>query len=242
MEAISVLALHYGFKVIEDASHAIGSSYQGKNVGVCEFSDICIFSFHPVKIITSAEGGMATTQDAKLAQEMALYRSHGITKNSDVMLRPDEGDWYYEQHRLGFNYRMTDLCAALGLSQSSFISDFVKQRNLLSEVYQLELSDLALEPVRPLANSFSAYHLQIILLAPSIDRKAVFNAMRAKGIMVHVHYFPVHLQPYYLGLGFKKGDFLGAEQFYDHCLTLPLYPDLSTEQQAFVIQTLKEVL
>jgi dTDP-4-amino-4,6-dideoxygalactose transaminase len=228
--------------VIEDASHAIGSSYLGKKVGSCEYSDICIFSFHPVKIITSAEGGMATTKDEKLAQTMALYRSHGITKNLDTMLRPDEGDWYYEQHALGFNYRMTDLSAALGLSQTNYITDFVNKRNELSQVYQQNFTHLPLEAVRPIADSYSAYHLQIILLKPDFDRKTVFNAMRAKGINVHVHYFPVHLQPYYLGLGFKQGDFVGAETFYNNCLTLPLYPDLSITQQALVIKSLKEAL
>ncbi|MGS0682082.1 UDP-4-amino-4,6-dideoxy-N-acetyl-beta-L-altrosamine transaminase [Shewanella sp. 125m-7] len=239
MQAIWQLAQSYGVRVIEDASHGIGGSYQHCKIGACQYSDITIFSFHPVKIITTAEGGIATTNDAALAESMQLLRSHGITKTPQIMLRPDEGDWYYEQHALGFNYRMTELQAALGNSQICRLDNFVGQRNKLVTTY---LEELNVTCVVPLDNSDSAYHLMIVLLPENIDRKVIFDAMRAAGIFVHVHYFPVHLQPYYQNLGFAEQDFPEAEYFYRHCLTLPLFPDLTEQDQRYILDTLKGLL
>ena len=227
MQAISALADEYGFKVIEDASHGIGGSYQGHKLGSCEFSDITVFSFHPVKIITSAEGGMAMTNCVHLATEMALYRSHGITKATDEMLRPNEAAWYYEQHVLGFNYRMTELQAALGVSQLARLNFFVESRNALAISYAKHLTFHGVELVLPLPVSLSAWHLMIIRMPNPEIRHCIFEHMRDAGIQVHVHYFPVHLQPYYLRMGFAEGDFPQAERFYKQILTLPLYPGLT---------------
>ncbi|MCS6113386.1 UDP-4-amino-4,6-dideoxy-N-acetyl-beta-L-altrosamine transaminase [Shewanella baltica] len=238
MQAISALADEYGFKIIEDASHGIGGSYQGHKLGSCEYSDITVFSFHPVKIITSAEGGMAITNCAELAAKMALYRSHGITKVPETMLRPDEGDWYYEQHLLGFNYRMTDLHAALGLSQMSRLDNFVTKRNQLADIYEQELAGLRLNVVDPIPDSISARHLYMIRLQHADQRRIVFDTMRRNDIQVHVHYFPVHLQPYYIALGFKVGDFPNAERFYEEILTLPLYPTLDRSELQYIVATL----
>jgi len=242
MAAIAELAKEYGFKVIEDASHGIGGSYQGHKLGSCHYSDITVFSFHPVKIITSAEGGMAMTNSAELADKMALLRSHGINRKPELLQRPDEGGWYYEQHALGFNYRMTDLQAALGLSQLTRLSEFVAGRNQLAAVYHSALRGLPLELVEPLENSFSARHLFIIRLVSSELRRRVFDTLRGQGIQVHVHYFPVHLQPYYLTLGFKAGDFPNAEGFYSEILTLPLFPTMGVAAQEEVIDRLATCL
>lgn len=242
MAAIHALASQYSIKIIEDASHGIGGHLGSHKIGACQYSDICIFSFHPVKIVTSAEGGAAMTNSHEIADKLRLLRSHGIVKDTQQLLRPAEGDWYYEQQDLGFNYRMTDLSAALGISQMQHIDAFVSKRNQLATEYLSQVAGLPLTTVDPIENSHSAYHLQIILLDKHIDRKRVFNAMRGANIMVHVHYFPVHLQPYYLSLGFKEQDFPQAEAYYRQCLTLPLFPDLTSEQQRFVIDELKRCL
>lgn len=242
MQAISELAKQYRVSVIEDASHAIGGQYHGTQIGACKYSDITVFSFHPVKIITTAEGGVATTQDPKLAEKLMLLRSHGITKNAAQLINADEGDWYYEQHALGFNYRMTDLQAALGGSQVPRLDEFVCQRNALAGLYRSQLADFPLEIVEPLEQSLSARHLFIIRLMQPNKRRAVFDAMRSQGIQVHVHYFPVHLQPYYQKLGFSQGQFPHAEYFYQSILTLPLYPNLSPEQVTYICATLKACL
>lgn len=242
MQAISELAKQYRVSVIEDASHAIGGQYHGAPIGACKYSDITVFSFHPVKIITTAEGGVATTQDPRLAEKLMLLRSHGITKNAAQLINADEGDWYYEQHALGFNYRMTDLQAALGVSQVPRLDEFVCQRNALAGLYRSQLADFPLEIVEPLEQSLSARHLFIIRLMQPNKRRAVFDAMRSQGIQVHVHYFPVHLQPYYQKLGFSQGQFPHAEYFYQSILTLPLYPNLSPEQVTYICATLKACL
>jgi len=242
MQAIGLLAKTYGVKVIEDASHGIGGSHQGTRIGACQYSDITVFSFHPVKIITTAEGGVATTNDALLAESMAQLRSHGIIRDPEEMLRPDEGDWYYEQHSLGFNFRMTELQAALGHSQVKRLDSFIDRRNTIVGRYLDAFDGLGLKFVAPLEESHSSYHLMIIQLPDELERKAIFDAMRTAGIWVHVHYFPVHLQPYYLKLGFSEGDYPNAESFYKHCLTLPLYPDLTFEQQDYICDTLKGLL
>ncbi|MPY24953.1 UDP-4-amino-4,6-dideoxy-N-acetyl-beta-L-altrosamine transaminase [Shewanella psychropiezotolerans] len=239
MEAIGRLARQYNIKVIEDAAHGIGGYYQGRAIGCCQYSDITVFSFHPVKIITTAEGGVATTNDAELAKRMRLFSSHGITKEIEQLVRPDEGDWYYEQQHLGLNYRMTDLHAALGNSQVHRIGDFIERRHQLVARYQQLFVAMNLKVVTPLSDSVSAYHLLIIQLPDCVDRKFVFNRMREMGVCVHVHYFPVHLQPYFMDLGFKAGDFPNAEHYYQHCLTLPLFPDLTFEQQDEIVTSLK---
>ncbi|WP_413736072.1 UDP-4-amino-4,6-dideoxy-N-acetyl-beta-L-altrosamine transaminase [Shewanella sp. BJSY2023SW005] len=238
MAAIAELGKAYGFKIIEDASHGIGGSYQGHQLGSCVYSDITVFSFHPVKIITCAEGGIAQTNDPELALRLGLYRSHGITKDPLKMLRPDEGGWYYEQHALGFNYRMTELQAALGLSQLQRLDEFVCKRNQLAAYYTQELAQQPVVSVEPLPNSVSARHLYMIRLKQAERRREVFDAMREQGVQVHVHYFPVHLQPYYLSLGFKTGDFPKAEQFYGQILTLPLYPSLAGKEQDYIVKVL----
>ncbi|RKF19650.1 UDP-4-amino-4,6-dideoxy-N-acetyl-beta-L-altrosamine transaminase [Alginatibacterium sediminis] len=240
MQAISKLANDYGIAVIEDASHAIGGSHDGNKVGSCQYSDMCIFSFHPVKIVTSAEGGMVTTQNPALAKRIELYRSHGITKDNSQLTRPNEGDWYYEQHELGLNYRMTDIHAALGISQLTRLDSFVDKRNQLAALYRELLVGFPLDIVEPLKQSYSARHLQIVRLKDPAKRRAVFDAMRKLGIQVHVHYFPVHLQPYYMKLGFKLGDFPNAESFYQQILTLPLFPDLESSEIQHICFTLRE--
>ncbi|MCU8104556.1 UDP-4-amino-4,6-dideoxy-N-acetyl-beta-L-altrosamine transaminase [Shewanella sp. SM101] len=238
MAAIAALAEQYRFSIIEDASHGIGGSYHRYPLGSCQYSDITVFSFHPVKIITSAEGGMAMTNSSELAEKMVLYRSHGITKAPNKMLRSDEGDWYYEQHALGFNYRMTELHAALGLSQMSRLDNFVTKRNQLADIYEQELAGLRLNVVDPIPDSISARHLYMIRLQHADQRRIVFDTMRRNDIQVHVHYFPVHLQPYYIALGFKVGDFPNAERFYEEILTLPLYPILDRSELQYIVATL----
>jgi len=242
MQVIGQLAKAYGVKVVEDASHGIGGSYQDAKIGACQYSDITVFSFHPVKIITTAEGGIATTNDTLLAESMAQLRGHGIIRDAEAMLRPDEGDWYYEQHNLGFNYRMTELQAALGNSQINRLDSFVAQRNKIVARYLDAFEELRVKCVTPPEESLSAYHLMIIQLPEDLDRKVIFDAMRAAGIWVHVHYFPVHLQPYYLKLGFAEQNFPEAEYYYRHCLTLPLFPDLTEEDQCFIIDTLRGLI
>ncbi|WMB74373.1 UDP-4-amino-4,6-dideoxy-N-acetyl-beta-L-altrosamine transaminase [Shewanella oncorhynchi] len=239
MQAIGDLAKQYAVSVLEDASHAIGGSYQDQKIGACQNSDICVFSFHPVKIITSAEGGVVTTQQSDLAKRMVQLRSHGIVRDHTVMLRPNEGDWYYEQHELGFNYRMTELQAALGVSQMKRLDAFVLKRNELAALYRKQLIGLPFSWVEPLPNTQSARHLQIIRLHDTSARKQIFNDMRAAGIQVHVHYFPVHLQPFYLQKGFQRGDFPSAEHFYEQILSLPLYPGLELDELNLVITQLK---
>ncbi|ESE41164.1 UDP-4-amino-4,6-dideoxy-N-acetyl-beta-L-altrosamine transaminase [Shewanella decolorationis] len=242
MAAIAALAETYCFKVIEDASHGIGGSYRGYPLGSCLYSDITVFSFHPVKIITSAEGGMALTNSPELAEKMALYRSHGITKAPDKMLRPHEGDWYYEQHSLGFNYRMTELQASLGLSQISRIDEFVQTRNSLASNYMSLLDDLSIKFVAPSNVTYSAYHLFIIILNDTEKRRMIFDEMRQAGITVHVHYYPIHLQPFYLKKGFKEGDYPNAELYYKSCLTLPLYPKLKNDELEYIVKKLSSLI
>ncbi len=241
MEAIQQLAKEYDFSVIEDASHAVGGQYQGAPVGCCQYSDITIFSFHPVKIITSAEGGMALTNNTEFAESMKLFRSHGITSQSEKMTEPSHGPWYYQQIELGFNYRMTDLQAALGLSQLSRIDGFIEKRNELAKIYGAAFSGTKITPLLPERDRLSAYHLYLILL-PEADvekHKQAIVALREQGICAHVHYIPVHLQPYYQQLGFESGDFPNAEQYYQRVISLPLYPKLSSSDQSHIIEQVK---
>ncbi|WP_293751033.1 UDP-4-amino-4,6-dideoxy-N-acetyl-beta-L-altrosamine transaminase [uncultured Paraglaciecola sp.] len=245
MKKITRLAKQYGFYIIEDACHAIGGKYLDKPVGHCQYSDITVFSFHPVKIITTAEGGMAVTQQQHLAERMALLRSHGITRETKKMTHEPDGPWYYQQIDLGFNYRMTDLQAALGLSQLKKIGEFVRLRHDLKLYYDDLIVGLPVATQYQSLNSFSALHLypiQIDLTQITLSFTQVFELLRENGIGVNVHYIPVHLQPYYIQLGFKPGDFPVAEDYYTKTLSLPLYSELSFEQQNLVIQVLTEVL
>ncbi|MBR9726948.1 UDP-4-amino-4,6-dideoxy-N-acetyl-beta-L-altrosamine transaminase [Shewanella intestini] len=242
MTPIAQLARQFDIKIIEDAAHAIGGHYLEHPIGSCRYSDITVFSFHPVKIITTAEGGVATTNDPLLAKSMAMTCSHGITKNHNEFTEFEQGAWYYEQQSLGFNYRMTDLQAALGNSQLNQLSTFVNKRNALALRYQQQFKNTQINVITPLEGTLSAYHLLLIKLPQHCDRKYVFDEMRKAGIGVHVHYIPIHLQPYYQGLGFKTGDFPLAEAYYQSCLTLPLFPDLTVDEQNVICAKLKELV
>lgn len=245
MEKIHALSKEYGFRIIEDASHAIGGKYRSAYVGACKYSDITVFSFHPVKIVTTAEGGMALTNNATLAQKMDLLRSHGVTRNTALMNKETEGPWYYQQVELGFNYRMTELQAALGVSQMHRLTQFVEKRHTISNKYNEILKDLPIILPYQIPESYSGLHLYVIRLKLDelkASRKQVFEALRAKGIGVNVHYIPVHTQPYYENLGFKLGDFPVAEAYYDSAISLPMYPDLTDDQIQYVYESLKEVL
>jgi UDP-4-amino-4,6-dideoxy-N-acetyl-beta-L-altrosamine transaminase len=238
MQAIHSLAQRFGFKIIEDASHAIGGKYRGEPIGNCRYSDITVFSFHPVKIITSAEGGMTLTNDAKLAERMGLLRSHGITRDPALMTKEPDGPWYYQQVALGFNYRMTDLQAALGGSQMARLDDYVARRHHLAKRYDQLLSELPVITPWQHPNSYSGLHLYVIRL--KLDKIArshreVFEALRGQGVGVNLHYIPVHTQPYYQGMGFSPGQFPEAERYYAEAISLPMFPTMSEAQQDRVI-------
>lgn len=246
MEAINDLAQRFGFKIIEDAAHAIGGLYKGNTIGNCAFSDITIFSFHPVKIITTAEGGMALTNKADLAERMGLYRSHGITRDPTLMTHAADGPWYYQQIALGYNYRMTDMQAALGQSQIKRLRYYIQRRHNIAERYARELAVLPLKlPTQP-AFAYSAYHLYVVRLdLASIFPRThleVFQFLRDSGISVNLHYIPVHTQPFYQNLGFAWGDFPNAEEYYRTAISLPMYNTLSIEDQDQVIAALFEIL
>jgi UDP-4-amino-4,6-dideoxy-N-acetyl-beta-L-altrosamine transaminase len=244
MKSINRLSLEYGFKIIEDASHAIGGRYSGNAVGCCEYSDITIFSFHPVKIITTGEGGAALTNDKAIFEQLVLLRSHGVTRNADQMTHRSEGGWYYQQIALGLNYRMTDIHAALGLSQMSRIDYFVSKRNELAQRYNNLLFNLPLElPVKP-KDTNSAFHLYIVKLTDQapIGRKELYDGLRSSNIGVNVHYIPVHLQPYYKEKGFSAGDFPEAERYYNKAVSLPLHPNLTIDHQDYIIHKMSELL
>ncbi|MCB5227758.1 UDP-4-amino-4,6-dideoxy-N-acetyl-beta-L-altrosamine transaminase [Alishewanella sp. 16-MA] len=241
MEKIAILASKYGFKVIEDASHAIGAQYQDRPVGSCQYSDICIFSFHPVKIITSGEGGMALTNQSDLARKMQMLRSHGITSESEEFTEESHGPWYYQQLLLGFNYRMTDIQAALGLSQFKKLTQFITARNTLALQYnQLLHAHPSIIPLQVQAACYSSYHLYIVKLSGITPdkHKACVEHLRKKGIVGHVHYIPIYLQPFYKKMGFQRGYCEQAEHYYQQAITLPLFPELTTEQQFYIIQEL----
>lgn len=244
MQAIQKLAHKYDFKIIEDASHAIGAKYLDKPVGNCEFSDICVFSFHPVKIITSAEGGMAVTNSDNLAKRLKKFRSHGITSDPTEMTEPSHGPWYYQQIELGFNYRMTDLHAALGMSQLSKVDEFVNQRHFLAKTYDAHLDLNLIRPLQQSNTCYSAYHLYIVQLTDSDieQHKNVITQLRAAGIIGHLHYIPIHLQPFYKAMGFSAGDFPNAEKYYQRAITLPLHPALQDHEVHLVINTLHQIL
>jgi UDP-4-amino-4,6-dideoxy-N-acetyl-beta-L-altrosamine transaminase len=242
MQQIHFLAKEFGFHIIEDASHAVGASYQDEAVGNCRFSDIAVFSFHPVKIITTAEGGMAMTNNPALADKMRLLRSHGISRDDSLMTEPSHGAWYYQQLQLGFNYRMTDLQAALGLSQSLRLLPIIQKRQLLAANYHRLLAGLPVDLPALDDDNISAWHLFIIRLQDKSCRDRVFAGLRDAGIGVNVHYIPIHTQPYYQQLGFDWGDFPLAEDFYERIISLPMYPELTGEQQQYIADTLTELL
>ncbi len=243
LPAIAKLAVRYGFRVVEDASHAIGASYQGEPVGSCRWSDLTVFSFHPVKIITTGEGGMVLGRDPALATRLTELRSHGITRDPGRMQRECEGGWYYEQIDLGWNFRLTDIQAALGVSQLNRLDGFLARRRELADRYDRELAGLPLtRPGRdPDANS--AWHLYVVRIqGDGLMRRQVFNALRQQGIGVNVHYIPVHTQPYYQTMGFAAGDYPEAERYYQQAISLPLFAGLTWEQQNQVIERLQGTL
>lgn len=242
MQRIAELARRFKFSVIEDASHAIGGSYLDKPVGCCEFSDITVFSFHPVKIITTGEGGAAVTADANLAQSMRELRTHGITRDPSRMERNSEGGWYYEQHGLGYNYRMTDISAALGESQLTRLDGFLERRRALAARYDTILAGSPVKLPGRIEGASSSWHLYVVRVPADVGggRAKVYERMRAAGIGVNVHYIAVHLQPYYLALGFGPGDFPASELYSDEALTLPLHAGLTDEQQDTVVHALLE--
>ena len=249
MEKISNLSKQYGFSIIEDASHALGGQYQEKNIGNGQYSDISTFSFHPIKNITTGEGGMAVTNNPELAEKMRRLRSHGITSDPALMTHSKDGLWYYQQIELGFNYRMSDLHAALGISQLKRLDEFIANRRSIAKRYDQALSELPLQlPSKSKTNSeesSSAYHLYIIRLQNSqgkSDRKTVLEALRDKDIQAHVHYIPLHTQPYYQQFGFKEGDFPEAENYYSEAMTLPIYSAMSSIEQDTVVRELKAEL
>lgn len=245
MQAIHDLARRYGFKVIEDASHAIGGKYRGEFIGNCRYSDITVFSFHPVKIITTAEGGMALTNDAKLASKMALLRSHGITRDPEMMTHETDGPWYYQQIDLGFNYRMTEVQAALGLSQMERLDQYVARRHQLARRYDELLAELPITTPWQHPDSYSGLHLYVIRLKlKELQRshRQVFESLREQDIGVNLHYIPVHTQPYYQRMGFEVGNFPLAESYYCEAISLPMFQTMSEQQQDTVVAALRKAL
>jgi len=245
MDKIHALSLEYGFSIIEDASHAIGGKYKNNPIGNCEYSDITVFSFHPVKIVTTAEGGAATTNNKELASKLELLRSHGVTRDSSLMKSESHGGWYYEQVDLGFNYRMTEMQAALGVCQMSRLHDFVAERNELAFKYDELLKDLPLVTPFQIDDSYSGRHLYVIRLKLadiSLTHKQVFERLRENEIGVNLHYIPVHTQPYYKELGFKMGQYPVSESYYQEAISIPLFHTMTQAQQFEVIKVLKSIL
>jgi UDP-4-amino-4,6-dideoxy-N-acetyl-beta-L-altrosamine transaminase len=242
MAGIHALGRKYGFRIIEDASHAIGGRYRGDPIGNCRYSDIAVFSFHPVKIITTAEGGMAMTNDPDLAKRMQLLRTHGITRDASEMTHEPDGPWYYQQTALGFNYRMTDVQAALGLSQMSRLDEFLSRRHAIAARYNALLAGLPVVTPWQHPDGYSGLHLYVVRLKLGEIRKThreVFEAMRGTGIGVNLHYIPVPRQPYYERMGFKRTDFPEAERYYAEAISLPMYPGLTDQQQDQVVAALR---
>lgn len=245
MRDLYELVKDYEITIIEDAAHAIGGSYLAQKIGSCQYSEMTVFSFHPVKIITSGEGGIITTNREDLYEKLIRLRSHGITRKQELMTEPAHGPWYYQQIELGFNYRMTDIQAALGYSQLQRIDQFVARRRELAERYNRLLAGLPLILPWQHPDSLSAYHLYVIRLQTAVLRKShrqVFEELRQLGIGVNLHYIPVHLQPYYRRLGFREGDFPEAERYYQEAISLPIYYELTDAQQDQVIAALNQVI
>lgn len=245
MAIIRQLADKYDVKIIEDASHAIGGKYRGEYIGGGRYSDITIFSFHPVKIVTTAEGGMALTNDDALAEKMALLRSHGITRDANLMTHEPDGPWYYQQVDLGYNYRMTELQAALGVSQMGRLDDYVARRHVIAKRYDELLADLPVVVPWQHSDGYSGLHLYVIRLQlDKIGRthRQVFESLRERGVGVNLHYIPVHTQPYYQAMGFQSGDFPEAEKYYREAISLPMFPTLGLDEQNRVVSALEQAL
>ena len=245
MQSIGSLAQQYGIKVIEDASHAIGGSYNSQKIGNCTYSDITIFSFHPVKIITSGEGGMATTQNEGLARKMRVLRTHGITRNESEFEFSNDGPWYYEQQELGLNYRLTDIAAALGLSQLQRIDSFIEQRNVIANGYNEAFDSTVVRAPQIASNSISAFHLYIArcdFKNLNVTRVELFQKMKDAGVLLNLHYIPIYRQPYFAKMGFDPKAFPNAECYYEQAFSIPMYADLSEANQNTVISSLLNVL
>ena len=244
MEGLSRLSEEYGFKLIEDASHAIGGKYKNELVGSCKYSSITVFSFHPVKIVTTAEGGAAMTNDPVLHQKMSLHRTHGITKDKSLFVHPKKASWYYEQIDIGFNYRMSDIHAALGISQLARLEKIIAERNKLLDRYKKMLFDLPISFLEIPKEILSSVHLAVIRLNCKCTTKhhQIFEGMRNAGIGVQLHYLPVHLQPYYRSIGFKEGDFPFSEEYSNNAISLPLFPGLTDQEQLRISSTLRDLI
>ena len=245
MKRIHALAEEYGFTILEDASHAVGADYLDTKVGSCAFSDMAVFSFHPVKIVTTGEGGMILTNNRDLYEKLTLYRSHGITRDPEKMTHAADGPWYYQQIDLGYNYRMTDLQAALGYSQMQRLDAFVARRREIAARYDELLRDLPLTTPYVMEGAAPSWHIYIVRLdfaRIGKPKEQIFSEMKKRGVVLNLHYIPVHLQPYYEELGFAKGDFPQSEAYYEEALTLPLYYDLTDAQQDQIVHALKDVL
>ena len=245
MAVIHSLSQRFGFSIIEDASHAVGSTYNGKPTGNCEFSDITVFSFHPVKIITTGEGGMALTNSPELARSMSRLRSHGIIRDANEMRQAPDGPWYYEQLELGFNFRMTDIAAGLGISQLQRIDEFVSRRNEIAKAYDSMFANTAVKAPWQSPETYSAFHLYIVRVnfsACGTTQKQVFEDLHANHIQANLHYIPIYRQPYYQQFGYLRENFPESEKYYSEAISLPMYPGLSSADQEFVAQTLLSAL
>ena len=240
MKSIHALSKQYGFKIIEDASHAIGGKYKDKNVGSCSFSDITVFSFHPVKIITTGEGGVAVTNNKKLADKISLLSSHGITRDATKMTHEPDGDWYYQQIGLGFNYRMTDIQAALGTSQLKRLDEFISKRHKIAERYNSMLEDFQIELPYQFKESHSSYHLYIIRVKDSNEHKKIFNFLRNNNIWVNIHYIPIYKQPFFKNASNITYDLPNAENYYKTAMSIPIFPSMTEKDQDTVVSVLRK--
>ncbi|MDC3064154.1 UDP-4-amino-4,6-dideoxy-N-acetyl-beta-L-altrosamine transaminase [bacterium] len=242
MDKIFKLSKKYNFKIIEDASHAIGAKYKGKPVGNCSFSDISVFSFHPVKIITTCEGGMCLTNNKELGNLISRYRSHGITRQPSEMTKAPDGSWYYEQLNLGLNYRMNDVQAALGLSQMDRLEEFISRRRDIASRYNEMLKNSIVEIPNQHPDTLSSYHLYIIRIKKNkkITHKQLFEKFRAAGVLVNIHYIPIYRQPYYKALGFEKHGFEESEKYYNEAISIPIFPGLTSKEQKKVVDLIEE--